>query len=130
MAKNKYAGEIPLKIGSKQGTLVFDWRALGALHTNFSKDALEKIMERTPEELAQILAIGFQKLSPDITVDIIFDASPAIEEVAMAIDKALLYAYHGTEKAEQIIAYMDKARAAVDESTFGKTPKKKPAQKK
>lgn len=125
MAKNKYTGEQPIKIGTKQCTLVYDWRAVAALKSKFKKEQFEALLDQNPADLAEILQIGLQKHHSDITVDAIMDSSPVVADVAKAIDTALLYAYYGPEKAETILAEMEKIENAMNHGKEKKEPKKK-----
>lgn len=126
--ENKYTGEVPLKIGDHQGILVFDWAALAAVKSQITQAEMDNLAQLAPDKLAIMAACGFKKKSPEITLEIIMAASPAIMEVATAIDRALLFAYHGPEEARKILEPIDKA---VDEfmASTEKESKKKPPEK-
>lgn len=120
---NKYTGEIPLKIGEKNGILVFDWRALAAIKSKFSHEQLGLLTEQSPAVLAEMLVMGFQKHSKDITFDDVMDASPAIAEMVAAIDTALLFAYQGPETARKVLEKAEEIQEILDEDSK-KKPKK------
>lgn len=95
---NKYTGEFEVKIGEKTCTLVFDWRALAEIQSKYGVDILKELSRGISFEIiADVLAIGFKKKSPEMTVDIILDASPAFVPMVQAIDKALAFAYFGAD---------------------------------
>lgn len=120
--QNKYTGEVPLKIGDKEGILVFDWEALALARSNLSDKDFENIAQMAPDKLAILAAAGFRKHNPEMDVDFIMKSSPAIMIVANALDRALLFAYHGPETAKQILEPLDKA---VDAANKKKSQQKK-----
>lgn len=124
--ENKYTGEVPLKIGEHNGVLVYDWAAVSFVKTNLTPEELDNLAQVSPEKLALVAAAGFKKKSPEITVDVIMEASPSIMEVATAIDRALLFAFHGPENARQILEPIDKMNEDLAKGEEKKTPKKTP----
>ncbi len=105
--ENKYTGEIPLKIGDHAGVLVYDWAALAVVKSTLSPQEMENLAQLAPDKLAALAAAGFKKKNPEITVEVIMQASPAIMDVATAVDRALLFAYHGPENARKILEPLD-----------------------
>lgn len=107
--ENKYTGEVPLNIGDKKGVLVYDWNALALVRSNLTQQEMDNLAQLHPEKLALLTAAGFKKKNPEITAEVIMEISPPIMELANAVDRALLFAYHGPEAARQILEPMDKA---------------------
>jgi hypothetical protein len=128
--ENKYTGEVPLKIGDQDGILVFDWAALAAVKSQISQAEMDNLAQLAPDKLAIMAACGFKKKSPHLTLEVIMAASPPIMEVATAIDRALLFAYHGPEAARQILEPIDKAVDDFEKSTAKESKKKSPAKTK
>lgn len=131
---NKYTGEVPLKIGAEQGTLVYNWGALGTVESEFTKEELQNMQNLHPDKIARLAEIGFSEHNPEITAKSFKTAkpSPALFEVAKACDQALLYAYHGDEQATAILKRIEEAEQAVQgtqEPAPKKNPKKKPKAK-
>lgn len=122
--ENKYTGEVPLKIGDKQGILVFDYAALGAVRSQISQAEMDNLAQMPPDKLAIMAACGFKKKSPDITLEYIMEQSPPIMALATAIDRALLFAYHGPEDARKILEPIDNAVAEYEAKTQESTKKK------
>lgn len=94
---NTYLGEIDLKVGEKVYTLVYDWAALAAIASEFGKDAIQKISEFAyqPDKLAKIVIIGAKKKNPDLTLEVLMEASLPIVEVCNTVELAITYAYFG-----------------------------------
>ena len=128
--ENKYTGEVPLKIGDQEGILVFDWAALAAVKSQITQAEMDNLAQLAPDKLAIMAACGFKKKSPAITLEVIMAASPPIMEVATAIDRALLFAYHGPEAARQILEPIDNAVNDFAKSTAKESKKKSPAKMK
>lgn len=132
--ENGYTGEVPLRISDDlEGILLFDWAALGAMNERFARSDEKgsakpiipaNLMDMNPMDLAVLAEIGFMAKSPHITRDAIIKASPTVLDVAQAVDKALLIAYHGPERARAIHEQMAGITKAVDESTGTKKNKK------
>lgn len=123
--ENKYTGEVPLKVGDKQGILVFDYAALALVRSQISQNEMDNLAQLSPDKLAIMAACGFKKKSPDITADFIMEQSPPIMTLATAIDRALLFAYHGPEEARKILEPIDEAVAEYQAKEA--ESKKKPA---
>lgn len=101
---NKYTGEVRLPINGKSYTLVYDWRAMSKLYSDYGRDAMSHFEQNPdPAILANILAIGMNKHHPEVTADFILDASPPMVAAADAVHMALLYCMHGPE-AEKLVA--------------------------
>ena len=127
--ENKYTGEVPFKVGEKQGTLVFDYNALAIVKSQITQEELDNLAQLAPDKLAIMAAAGFKKLSPDITAEYIMDNSPPIMLLATAIDRALLFAYHGPEAARQILEPIDREVEATERALKKKDSSKKKSQK-
>lgn len=129
---NKYTGEVPLKVGEKQGTLVYNWGAIGTVEAEFTKEQLENLPNLKPDQLARIAEIGFSEKSPEIKADDFNNAkpAPAVFVVAKAIDQALLYAYHGDDQATAILKRIEKAEKEIEESEAAADEAKKKAKAK
>ena len=98
---NKYVGEVSLDIAGKKYILRYDWNAIGKLKTKFGPDFDQKISRASIESdmviMAVVLAIGLERHHPGkLPVEKIIDLSPPVVPVVDAINKAIVYAYHGT----------------------------------
>ena len=112
--ENKYTGEVTIALGPGIYKLVYDWRAFGALQSEFGENFAAELTSRDPEKLAKMLVIGLYKYHPTVTEEFIFDLSPPIIEVAQAIDKAILYAYWGPQEAQRIMDDAKKVEKALE----------------
>ena len=98
MAKNAYTGEQSLIVGGKVRTLVFDWTAIARAQDELGASVLVKVGKigaLSPQEIAKLLAIGFERKHPELDEDAIMEASPVIMDALLAIDNALTHAYFG-----------------------------------
>lgn len=120
--ENKYTGEVPLKVGDKDGILVYDWAALAVIKSNTTQAEIGNLAQMHPEKLALVMAAGFKKKNPDITVEYIMANSPPIMDAAQAVDRALLFAYHGPEEARKILEPLDKAIEQAEKELSKKNP--------
>lgn len=99
---NKYLGEFKTILLGMDCLLVYDWKAISAIHSKFGREKMANLFNNaTPEEIAEIFAIGLQKHQPHITAEFIMEKSPPIVQVLAVIDQALAYAYFGPESANQ-----------------------------
>lgn len=99
---NAYTGEERLALGKKNVTIVFDWRAISELKTRHTGNIIKTMVDDPdPATIASILQVGLMKHQPEITVDEIIDASPAIYPTLAALDAALAHAYFGPRGAEE-----------------------------
>lgn len=128
--ENKYTGEVPFTVGKYNGTLVYDYAALAIIRSQITQDELDNLAQLSPDKLAIMAAAGFQKLSPEITQEIIMSVSPPIMLMATAIDRALLFAYHGPEQARAILEPIDKAVEEAEKAEKTAATKKKTKSKK
>ena len=106
---NKYLGEVEYQIGDKKGVLVYNWKALSKIHSEYGRQVLENLAEMSPEVIAKVMAIGFEAKTPDITADIIIEESPPLIEIIQIVNEALSCAYFGADKVQ-------KAKQEVDSS--------------
>lgn len=125
MTKSVYTGEVAISLGAKNCTLVYDWRAISAVHTAF-KDRLEGGLLNVNqiaslEELAEILVIGLQRKNPEVTIDQILDLSPPLLQTRAKIDEAMAYAYFGAD----IFNEVEKAVKETEKKQPKKDTKKK-----
>jgi len=96
--RNSYTAETPVEIAGRRLTVQFDWRALGAVKTEFGGTELGSLIRGDdPQALAKMLAIGLAKHHRDWTVERILDASPPIMPTVDALTAALNAAYYGPE---------------------------------
>lgn len=99
--KNKYLGEYPVKIGSSDYTLVYDWKAIAELQSVHGNEILQKIGTiQGPDIMSKLLTCGLKKHHPHITEEFIFSQSPPIVPTMKAINAALTYAYFGPDEAK------------------------------
>jgi hypothetical protein len=102
--RNAYTAETPVAIEGKELILRFDWRALGAVKTEFGTAALgDLIRGDDPHALAKMLAIGLAKRHPEWTVERILDASPPVMPTVDALTAALNAAYFGPGGAPEAV---------------------------
>ena len=110
--ENKYTGEVSIKIGAKEYTLVYDYRAISAFHTKFGINV--EIDKMSIDQLVDVIVIGLKKKhfehSESDLREMIFEASPPTAVMADAVTKAFLYAQHGSEVANEIIEAASKAQ--------------------
>lgn len=96
--KNAHTGEFSLKVNGKDCVLVYDWKAIARAQNELGASVLVKVGKvgaLSTDELAQLLAIGFERKHPELDEDAIMEASPIVLDALMAIDQALNYAYFG-----------------------------------
>jgi hypothetical protein len=99
---NKYTGEVDVKLGNKSYKLIYDWRAISEFQSRFGKDA--NLNDFSIDQIAETLLIGLKKYhESDVTLEDIFDASPAMGYVSDCIIEAFVYSQHGPEKGAEII---------------------------
>lgn len=118
---NKYTGEIDFTVGGVAGILVYDWAALGVVRSTITQEEWNNLAQLHPEKLAAVAAAGFKKKSPHITAAFIIENSPPIMEMANAVDRALLFAYHGPETARKILEPVDQLNKELEKATEKKT---------
>lgn len=120
---NKYAGEIDFTVGTKKGTLVFDYQALTALKTEIGDKATSNLFGASPEEIIKILVIGFKRISPDMTEEFLRESYPPVHTqlAAKAIDTALVYAHWGPDEAKKILDEQEALSDQIKEITKKKT---------
>ena len=98
---NPYSGEYPVKIQDKDYVLVFDWNAIAKIETSYGRAALPSLFtEFKPDVLAGILEAGFSRHHPELTASKIIELSPPYLPCVQAVDKAMAYAYFGTDTLE------------------------------
>jgi len=90
-------GEKKFKLGDKEVRLVYDWRAIARAKETCGNDVFYNLYSRTPDVVADVLAIGLEKHHPDIGKDQILDLSPPLIPAIKAIDDALAMAYWGPD---------------------------------
>lgn len=97
MQVNKYTGDVPFDLSGLKGTLRYDWKALSAVQSFLGKSLFGSLEGLTVEQMAAVLAIGFQKHNPEITTDKVMEASPPLLKVVEAIGLATSAAYFGPD---------------------------------
>ena len=123
--ENKYTGEVPYSVGDKKGVMVIDYAALAAIKSKVTQADLENLVQMSPEKLAHMAACAFKKLSPEITYEYIMEQSPPIMQLAEAVDRAMLFSFHGPENARKILEPIDNAVDEFQETNTKKKPQKK-----
>lgn len=91
-----HTGETTLHIGAQALTLVYDWRALSALH-HLKIDVQSALGDADPETLAAIVAAGLARHHPEWTAEKVIDASPPLLAVTAVVVKAIMRAFYGAE---------------------------------
>ena len=95
---NKYTGEVKMEIGGKLAKLFYGWRELAEIQSRFGQEVLGTLnMNADIDKLLEILLIGLQKHSPDISKAFVEESSPPILEILERVDLALCLAYYGPE---------------------------------
>lgn len=118
--RNPHVGEFSLKVNGKDCVLVYDWKAIARAQNELGAAVLVKVGKvgaLSTDEIAKLLAIGFEKRHPELDEDAIMDASPVVMDALIAIDQALTYSYFGpggkeTEKKKPDAATAEKAKDA------------------
>ena len=95
---NKYTGQLTFKIGKKTGTLCYDWKALAEIKSLFSASIVEQLNGANPDTIADLMAIGFKKYSPEITKEDILADSPPLVKAIEAIGLAVSIAHFGPDE--------------------------------
>jgi hypothetical protein len=95
--KNKYTGEVTIKIGEKTFTLVYDWTAIALLESELGAEVLRALFDAGPVALSKILSVGMAKHHPEMTPEKVMELSPPIFPARKAIDDALEVSYFGPE---------------------------------
>jgi hypothetical protein len=101
---NEYTGEVPVEIDGEPLAIVFNFRALAALRSQFGPaDFGALLRDGHPEVLAKMTAIGLAKRHSGWTADRILDldASPGVIPVSDALSAALNFAYLGPKLARK-----------------------------
>lgn len=125
--KNKHKGCVPLKIGGVETTLVYDWTAISTLKADFTDEQLQNLPKLDlVTQIIPILLAGLAVHNPEITADQIKAANVPVFDAYKAIDEALLYAYHGPETADQILASMKEIQKNLEQINSKAPGKKKP----
>jgi len=119
--ENKYTGEVPFTVGEMNGVLIFDYTAMAAVKSAISAAEMENLAQLSPDKLAIMAEAGFKKKSPEITAAHVMKASPPIMALANAIDRALLFAFHGPEGAREILEPLDKAAEQIEKAAKKKS---------
>lgn len=95
---NKYTGHVGIELGDIKTHLVYDWEAIAYIKTKYGQDVIQKLYSAEDADiLADVLAAGLKRTSPELTCEDIKRMSPPIFTVIQSIDKALAYAYFGKE---------------------------------
>ena len=95
---NKYTGATPLMLNGKKYTLVFDWRALAKLRSQFNdKDISNLLNEGQIGDIAAIVAIGLEKHHDHMTAETVIEISPPLMTTLESLDDALTFAYFGPD---------------------------------
>lgn len=99
---NPYTGEQQLELAGKKHTIVFDWRAISELKARHTGNIIKTMLDDPePATIASVLQVGLIRNHPEVTVEQILDASPAIYPTLQALDQALAYAYFGPVGVEE-----------------------------
>lgn len=101
--QNKFTGEVPITIGGKKCSLVYDWKAIAAVQTNYGNSPISELLSvANTRALAVLLSIGLEKHHPEITAEQILNESPPYIPAVKAVDQALAYAYFGADDVSSI----------------------------
>ncbi len=92
---NKYLATVDFVLGDKTYRLNYNYEAIAEVLSKFGKEVLNTLYELSPNELAEILAIGLK--ADNVSAKQIMEHSPPIFATCKLIDEALGYAYFGPE---------------------------------
>ncbi len=100
---NERQQEVSIEIAGQARTVVFDWEALGRLRAEVGPGFDEKIAKAGYEfntgVLAVALSVGLKRHWPEVTPEIVSEASPAIIKVIETLERALHPAMYGDKEA-------------------------------
>lgn len=102
MTDNKYTGIVELKIEGKSCKIIFDWEAIGYIQSEWPDKTLKEIDSSKIGNCCKLLAFGLRKHHPEYTEEKLKEISPPILASSAAVNSALLYAYYGAEKIEEL----------------------------
>ena len=94
---NKYLAQVPFKLGEKELTLEYDWRAVSELYSAFGPQCLRGLTLRAPDEIALFIHAGLKKNHPEITVDDVLNAQLPFLSVFEPIERGILFFFYGAE---------------------------------
>jgi len=99
MAGNKYTGEVPIDISGKSYVMKLDWQAIAKIQSDIGPDALRTIFINTVEENAKIIHYALAANHPDITLEDVLKADPALPIIQTneKLDDLACYAYFGPD---------------------------------
>lgn len=103
MQANPHTGDVTLSIAGEKITLRYDWKALSQIYAKFGDHALDNLMARGPEVVAQIFEIGASEADRvrGVNASWLIEQSPPLVPVVKAIDQALTCAFFGPEGAPE-----------------------------
>jgi hypothetical protein len=86
----KHTGEVALRVGARDCTVVYDWHALARLQSELGEDALQQLrMGMDLRVLSVFLAAGLAARHPEMTPDAIMADPPALIPAITAAQTAL-----------------------------------------
>lgn len=99
---NPYRGETPLSFGGETYKIVFDWEAIALLQQEYGKKDFDSRVTQAwsmgdVHELAKILSIGLRKHHPDISPEMVMEASPPINVATEAVITGMHRAFNGLD---------------------------------
>ncbi len=105
---NKITGETTLKIGDKNYTLQYTWRAQAKLNALLEHNDIDVILNGgDPENLAAIIVFGLEKHHPEVTAEFILDQSPPLIPTVSTLVKALNHARFGGDAANPLLQILN-----------------------
>ncbi len=116
--------EVSIEIGGKARAVAFDWDALAKLKDAIGPEFDVKIAQAGYEldtaVLAVALSVGLKQHWPEVTPEIVKEASPPLIEVIEALERALHPAFYGSKEANPPNRKARRASAsAMAKSVFG-----------
>ena len=104
---NAHKGDVTLKIAGKRNVLRYDWEAIGKLKSElgseFDREIARAAMEIDLPVIAKALAIGLERHhSGELTEKKIVKISPAVSPTTEAVNRAISFAFHGTEEPPEL----------------------------
>lgn len=103
MQANPYTAETAITIGGQQCSLVFDWLALAAIHTECGADAINNtfkkstMWQQSPMVYAKMVHAGLKAKHPEVTFEQVVSGLPPFAIVVEILTTALLVAYFGND---------------------------------
>jgi hypothetical protein len=95
----KYNGEVKVKLGGKDYTIVYNWAALADIQEKHGFNLLLNLANAKIDAVADVLLVGLKKHHPDVTKEFLLEASPPLIPLLTALNEAVTYCFYGADGA-------------------------------